>query len=82
MIGGQEKEPLVSTKNKNFIAILGQNSRGKESSIIGSAVKDTIFTVYFFFIGKLVVRAIGAFKKWAVDTLSHTFENWRDSLYH
>ncbi len=82
MIVAQEKEPLVSVKNKGFIAISGQTPRGKESGIIGPTVKDAIFTIYFFFIGKLVVKAVGVLKQWVVDTLSHTFKNWRDSYYH
>ncbi|UNF46282.1 hypothetical protein MNL02_04525 [Bartonella krasnovii] len=82
MIPAQKKEPLVSEKNKGFINISGQTPRGKERAIIGPTVKDAIFTVYFFFIGKLVVKALGALRRWAVDTLSHTFKNWRDSLYH
>ncbi|WP_273788277.1 MULTISPECIES: hypothetical protein [Bartonella] len=82
MIVDQEKEPLISAKNKDFIAISGRTPRGKENAIIGPTVKDAIFTVYFFFIGKLVVKAVGVLKRWVVDTLSHTFENWRDSYYH
>ncbi|WP_273717700.1 MULTISPECIES: hypothetical protein [Bartonella] len=82
VIVSQEKEPLVLAKNKGFIAISGQTPRGKENAIIGPTVKDAIFTLYFFFIGKLVVRAVEVLKRWAVDTLSHTFENWRDSYYH
>ncbi|WP_273758272.1 hypothetical protein [Bartonella sp. AU55XJBT] len=78
----QEKELLVSAKNKSFSNISGQTPRGKERDIIGPTVKDAIFTVYFFFIGKLVVKAVGVLRRWAVDTLSHTFKNWRDSLYH
>ncbi|WP_375653888.1 MULTISPECIES: hypothetical protein [unclassified Bartonella] len=48
MIVDQEKEPLISAKNKSFIAISGQTSIGKENAIIGPTVKDAILTVYFF----------------------------------
>ncbi|WP_375694192.1 hypothetical protein [Bartonella sp. AD24XZML] len=48
MIVDQEKEPLISAKNKDFIAISGQISRGKENAIIGPTIKDALFTVYFF----------------------------------
>lgn len=82
MMVAQEKKTLVLVKNKRFIAISGKTPRGKENAIIGPTIKDTIFTVYFFFIGKLVVKAVGVFKNWVVDTFSHTFENWRDSYYH
>lgn len=82
MIVAQEKKPLVSAENKGLIPISGRTPRGKVDAIIGPTVKDAIFTVYFFFIGKLVVRAVGVLKRWAVDTLSHTFESWRDSYYH
>ncbi|WP_273755533.1 MULTISPECIES: hypothetical protein [unclassified Bartonella] len=81
MMAAQEKEPLVSAKNKGFINISGKTPRGKERAIIGQTVKDAIFTVYFF-IGKLVVKVVGALRGWAVDALSHTFKNWRVSLYH
>lgn len=82
MMVSQEKEPFVLAKNKGFSNISGQIPRGKEGDIIGTTVKDAIFTIYFFFIGKLVVKAVGALRRWAVDSLSHTFKNWRDSLYH
>lgn len=82
MMVSQEKKPLVSAKNKGLISISERTPRDKVDAIIGPTVKDAIFTVYFFFIGKLVVRAVGVLKRWVVDTLSHTFENWRDSYYH
>ncbi|WP_345096951.1 hypothetical protein [Bartonella acomydis] len=78
----QEKDLLVSVTNKGLIVISGQTPRGKEGVIIGPSVKDAIFTVIFFFIGKLAVKAVGVLKRRAVDALSHAFENWRDSLYH
>ncbi|WP_375616201.1 MULTISPECIES: hypothetical protein [unclassified Bartonella] len=82
MIMAQEKEPLILAKNKDFIAISGQTPREKEDTIIGPTIKDALFTIYFFFIGKLVVKAAGVFKRWVVDRFSHAFGNLRDSYYH
>ncbi len=82
MIVAQEKEPLISAKNKDFIAISGQIPRGNENAIIGPTIKDALFIVYFFFIGKLVVKAAGVLKRWVVDKFSHAFEDLRDSYYH
>ncbi|UNF29958.1 hypothetical protein MNL13_04220 [Bartonella krasnovii] len=58
MIPAQEKEPLVSKKNKGFINISGQTPRGKERAIIGPTVKDAIFTVYFFSSENLLLKLL------------------------
>ncbi|WP_208442126.1 hypothetical protein [Bartonella raoultii] len=49
MMTAQDKEPLISAKNKDFINISGKTPRGKKGTVIGQTVKDAIFTVYFFF---------------------------------
>ncbi|WP_273791506.1 hypothetical protein [Bartonella sp. CM31XJBT] len=81
-IVAQEKGPLILAKNRDFIAISGQNPEDKENAIIRPTVKDSIFSAYFFSIGKFIFKTVGVLKRWVVNTISHTFEGLRDSYYH
>ncbi|MGF7157812.1 hypothetical protein [Bartonella heixiaziensis] len=71
-----EKDILVETKNMVIIRISNQNTIEKGGSTIREKVKKGVMIATItFLLGKLALKGVIWFERWAIETLSKAFQD-------